>query len=177
MFRLSLLNTHLPMLTRTKAIVLHLTKHNDTSSIAHLFTDTHGRVSIMVYGLSGKRSSMTSAAFAPLNIIELNADFDRENIMPRINTKSIEILQHSAHSNITQKTQLIFIAELLYSVLTHQLQDTALFNWLATQIYDLSSHTSPDKHLSIMLQLTHFLGITPQIDTPDRKSTRLNSSH
>ncbi len=156
------------MLTRTKAIVLHLAKHSDNSYVLHLFTQEYGRVTVLVYGISGRKGALTASAFAPLNIIQLDADFTQPKAMPRINTKAVEVISSGANDNITQKTQAMFLAELLYNTLTHQMQDEPFYLWIESTIYTLRQNTSADMHLKAMLELTQFLGITPELNYPDK---------
>ena len=66
------------MLVETKAIVLHSIKYNDSSLIAHCYTETLGIQSFMLKGiLSAKKGKIRKAHFQPLTL--LNLQFQHKN--------------------------------------------------------------------------------------------------
>ncbi|MEL0300434.1 MAG: recombination protein O N-terminal domain-containing protein, partial [Flavobacteriaceae bacterium] len=66
------------MLVETKAIVLHSIKYNDSSLIAHCYTETLGIQSFMLKGiLSAKKGKIRKAHFQPLTL--LNIQFQYKN--------------------------------------------------------------------------------------------------
>ena len=66
------------MLVQTKALVLHSIKYNDSSLIAHCYTETLGIQSFMLKGiLSAKKGKMRKAHFQPLTL--LNLQFQHKN--------------------------------------------------------------------------------------------------
>ena len=60
------------MLATTDAIVLALQPHSDKAHLLHVYTRTHGRVNLLVFGLGRKHAIGT---YQPFSVIQITADF------------------------------------------------------------------------------------------------------
>lgn len=149
------------MYTTTQAIVLHLQKYNDKTSILHTYTQDAGRVQYIVH-ITKKNNLM--AQLQPLSIIEIEANtLGTSSQLPHI--KSVRLVQVPQDTDIRRLTVSIFIAEILYKILRHPLPDQPLFDYLVQTIQDLNtSATIENCHLQFMITLTNYLGIMPNID-------------
>ena len=63
------------MLQKTKGIVLHTLKYNDTSIIVDMYTELSGRTSFLVPVPRSRKAAVKSVLFQPLSFIEFEADF------------------------------------------------------------------------------------------------------
>ena len=57
-----------------KGIVIRTVKYGDSSLIADLFTESHGRCSFMTTVARAKRNVRTSTFWHPLSMVEFTAD-------------------------------------------------------------------------------------------------------
>lgn len=148
------------MYTTTQAIVLHLQKYNDKTSILHTYTQDAGRVQYIVH-ITKKNNLM--AQLQPLSIIEIEANtLGTSSQLPHI--KSVRLVQVPQDTDIRRLTVSIFIAEILYKILRHPLPDQPLFDYLVQAIQGLNtSATIENCHLQFMINLTNYLGIMPNI--------------
>ena len=158
------------MLSRTRAIVLHLAHHKDNADILHLYTRDFGRVNVMVFGVGGRKNMLTKAVLAPLNILSVDSHFDRVETIQRVNAQAIDLIYSNTQTDIKRNAQIIFIAEMLYRLLRHPLSDPQLFDTLELRIRQLDS-ANQNWHLSVLVELMMSLGVTPQLD---EKATMLN---
>ena len=65
------------MLQKTKGIVLHTLKYNDTSIIVDMYTELSGRASFLVAVPRSRKAAVKSVLFQPLSFIEFEADYVR----------------------------------------------------------------------------------------------------
>ena len=63
------------MLQKTKGIVLHTLKYNDTSIIVDMYTELAGRTSFLVPVPRSRKAAVKSVLFQPLSFIEFEADY------------------------------------------------------------------------------------------------------
>ena len=160
------------MITRTRAIVLHLAKYSDKASIAHLYTREYGRVNCMVYRLGSRKGKLARGMFQPLSIIEADADFDSDR-MPVLAAGAVNNIKTIAYNDITHNSIMLFLSELLYKTLQHPLSDERLFDWIEGQVAELDSGAvSPNMHIRFMIVLGQYLGIMPETEENDIPVTR-----
>ena len=67
------LHTLIYMYEKTRGIVLHVIKYSDKNSIAHVYTDTHGRMAFLLPQGATRAARMRNAMFMPLSVIEFEA--------------------------------------------------------------------------------------------------------
>lgn len=153
------------MLSRTRAIVLHLSKHTDKTSIAHLYTRRYGRVNCVVYGIGSSRGKQKRGIFRPLTIIETDADFEQQSKMPVLALGAITVVTAIQHDDIIHNSVVLFLSEVLYKSLQHPLSDIVLFDWLEEEIKALdASELSPNQHIRFLINYAKYLGIMPDIE-------------
>lgn len=144
------------MLITTSAIVLNLQRRSDTSHVLHAYTRACGRINYMVYGAGTKKKS--SAIYAPLSIVELTADIRADKPLPTI--KEARLLYVPEIMDMRRQSVALFIAEVLYHILRHPMQDEALFRFLDTTIHDLNeSKDIENVHLRFLSGFANALGI------------------
>ena len=76
------------MLQKTKGIVLHTLKYNDTSIIVDMYTELSGRASFLVAVPRSRKAAVKSVLFQPLSFIEFEADYRPNATLYRIKEAS-----------------------------------------------------------------------------------------
>ena len=80
------------MLQKTKGIVLHTLKYNDTSIIVDMYTELSGRTSFLVPVPRSRKAAVKSVLFQPLSFIEFEADYRPNTTLYRVKRRSLFIL-------------------------------------------------------------------------------------
>ena len=161
------------MLVTTDAIVLLLQPHSDKAHFLHAYTRAGGRINYMVYGLGRKNPR---GIYTPLSLIQITADHD--SIKPPTVKEATLLTSNSASgltSNIYKQTICLFIAEILFQVLRHPMQDEPMFDFLAQAIQELDRTDEPQKfHLLFMVQFAAKLGFAMEHEPtlPDCRKER-----
>lgn len=151
------------MLVETKAIVLHSIKYNDSSLIAHCYTETLGIQSFMLKGiLSAKKGKIRKAHFQPLTLLNLQFQHKNKGRLNFIKELRVEQPYQTIYTSIEKNTIALFLSEILYKSLREEEANPLLFEYLENAVLWLDSHdTTANFHLLFLLKLTQFLGFYP----------------
>lgn len=151
-------------LLKTPAVVLHRTPYNDRHSIVHLYTREYGRLGLLVPATT-KRSKQ-HLLLTPLSEVEITAE-----LMPRRSLASLREVRMLAHHHRMQqesvrRSQGIFIAELLYRVLTHSEADADLYDFVSESLTVLEyvERGVANFYLCFTYQLLRPLAIAPTLE-------------
>ncbi len=153
------------MLIKSKAIVLSKIKYRDNDLIAKCFTHHRGAVSYLVRGVlkSSKRNSK-AAYFQLLTQLDIEENFKQNQSLQSL--KEIKLDYHfvSLHTNVLKSAIVIFLAEVLASVLKEEEQNEQLYSYLETTFrwLDIKDQFA-NFHLLFLLNLTKHLGFYPDI--------------
>ena len=151
------------MLVKTQAIVLSSIKYRDADLIVKCYTKALGSVSFMVKGvLKSKRGKFRPAMFQALSLIDIEMQYRQKGQLEYF--KEIQIAQqlNSLQSNIYKSALVMFLAEILKSVIVEEEQNDKLFDFIKDNILILENTTNyANFHLSFLLKLTSFLGFYP----------------
>lgn len=150
------------MIVSTRAIVINYTRYSDSSIIAHLFTESLGRVSVMVYGMKNKKQNKL-VAFQSLFLLDIELDYKpNRNIQVlkehRISPPLMHLTGHVIKSSIA-----LFLAEILNKSLKEEAADTNIFSFLQTsvEVLDQMDEGIGIFHLSFLTKLSRYLGFSP----------------
>lgn len=152
------------MYHKTRGIVLHHIKYNDSSIIAYIYTELFGRQTYIIKGVHGKKSKIKINIFAPLQILELNVSNRSNRELQIINeAKTAEPLLNIP-VDITKSSVSVFIAEILYKSLREETPNPDLFHFLTESILQLDKGTKgvQNFHLYFLMKLTKYLGFFPE---------------
>mgnify|MGYP003591387648 CR=1 FL=1 len=154
------------MLVKSRALVLHSFKYNDSSFISVLFTEVAGEMSFLIRIPKSRRSSGRSKLFQPLNILDIEWD-RRENT-------SLQHLRHVVCScpytslpyQPFKVSIALFISEFLYYALRGERTGGPLFNYICSSLQwlDLAENSFSNFHLVFLLRLSRFLGFFPNTE-------------
>lgn len=153
------------MLSKTKAIVIHSTKYNDTSSIVTMYTEQFGRTSFLVRGLNNKRSVAKAAFFQPLTLVEVDMLHHPAKDIHTIKDIRITTPLTSINFNPVKNAIALFMSELLFRTIKHSTHDEQLFIFLSQsiEVLDCTDEIPANFHLVFMLKLTRFYGFEPNM--------------
>jgi DNA repair protein RecO (recombination protein O) len=151
------------MTTKTLGIVLRIVRYSDKSSIATIYTREFGRISYMIYGLSGKKSSLKSALFLPLSIIEITAIHQPGKDIQQLKDARIEYALNSISNDPSKNAIALFLTELLHKTLKQPEADETVFDFIkqAIQLLNEIDKGIANFHLIFMMKLTRYLGFEP----------------
>jgi DNA repair protein RecO (recombination protein O) len=154
------------MLVESKAIVLHSIKYNDTSLIAHCYTEKLGLQSFMLKGiLSSKKGKIRKAHFQPLSILQLQFQHKNKGGLNFIKELKVEHPYKSIYSTIEKNTIALFLSDVLYKSLREEEASPLLFEYLENAFLWLDSHDNhANFHLLFLIKLTQFLGFYPNLE-------------
>ena len=160
------------MLIRSRALVLSRLKYNDTSDIACLFTEALGAVSFVVRISKKRRAGDKSILFQPLNLLEIEWDHQENSSLSHIRDAWCYYPYSDLTSDPVKITIASFLSEFLYYALRDEREDEKLYNYLALSLQwlDVAEHGFSNFHIAFQVQVSRFLGISPNISeySPER---------
>jgi DNA repair protein RecO (recombination protein O) len=151
------------MLITTQAIVISTVKYGEADLIAKCFTESSGIKSYLLKGiLKSKKGKLRVSLFQPFTILEIQANHKDKGTLEYIKEAKLETSLTSIHNTIGKSSIVLFLSELLKTIIREEEKNTALFHFLKTSILWLDTHeASPVFHHHFLLQLTKFLGFYP----------------
>ena len=151
------------MLQKTRGIVLHSMKYGETGMITAIYTEEFGRMSFIMQGIHGNRSSVKANLLRQLSLLEMEVDFKHGRELQR--AREIRNIHPfgSIPYEISKSTQALFIADLLHKVLREEESRPELFIFLyhSIEMLDLLEEGIPNYHIVFLLQLSRYLGFAP----------------
>ncbi|MEO6347018.1 MAG: DNA repair protein RecO [Aquaticitalea sp.] len=151
------------MLLKTNAIVLSKLKYRDNDLIVKCYTNQRGVVSYLLRGvLKSKKGSSQTAYFQPLSQLQLEENYRANQSLQFINDVRLDVVYRSLHTDIFKSAIVMFISEVLSSVLKEEEKNEALYGYLQTSFIRLDAEVdSANFHLLFLLNLTKYLGFYP----------------
>lgn len=157
------------MLVKTRAIVLNSIKYGDSGKIVKFFTQTHGIKSCIAKSVYTKKNRV-NPLLIPFNFVELV--YDEKPHQSLFFIKEINPTQHfnSIYQLPAKTTIVLFLAEILHSVLKEEESNLGLFRFLENSItaFDQKENAYSDFHLWFLFHLTSFLGFYPNLEKSAR---------
>ena len=152
------------MIHKTKAIALHTVKYGDSSLIAYVYTELHGRLSIMVHGAFGKRKSSGKAIFfQPLNIIDIVYYYKENQTLCKLKEVSTAVNFSTIPFDPVKRAIALFVGEVVYRTIREEESNPMMFSYLdhSIQLLDLMHSGVSNFHLIFLAQLSRHLGFFP----------------
>ena len=146
-----------------RALVLQFVAHTDKTTLLRLYTREQGKVWAAVSGLHGRKSGAKSALFSPLAPLQVTLQDKGGHL--RIQEAGVIATYNSIATHPGKRSMAFFLAELLVHSLPDHDTDEALFDFLYNKVQILEQTSfNPDFHLHLMMHLTQYLGIYPNLD-------------
>ena len=154
------------MLQKTRGIVLHTLKYNDTSIIADIYTELSGRTSFLVAMSHSRKAAVKSVLFQPLAFIEFEADYRPNTTLYRIKEAKSFYPFSSIPYDPYKSSMALFLAEFLYRAVREEGENRSLFAYLEHSVVwlDECKDGFANFHLVFLMRLSRFLGLYPNLE-------------
>ncbi|GAB3329729.1 DNA repair protein RecO [Marivirga atlantica] len=152
------------MLHKTKAIVLNHIKYGETSIIVNMYTEAFGIQSYIENGVRKAKARNKIALFQPLTLLDLVVYKKSNASLNRISEIKCNQPYQQIPYEIIKSTIGIFLAEVLSSILREEEESNPrLFSFLESSLisFDQQQSAYQNFHLSLLLQLSSYLGFYP----------------
>jgi DNA repair protein RecO (recombination protein O) len=151
------------MQEKTKGIVLNLVRYSDSASIAHVYTEHFGRVSVMVRHSKSRKSVSKKSILQPLFLLEMQIVRKQNREIQFSSEISNNPVFHEIPFNISKSTIAIFISEVLLKVLKEEEANPDMFSFLynSIQLLDHLDNGTSNFHMVFLYELSRYLGFYP----------------
>lgn len=154
------------MITKSRAIILRVTKYNDSMQIVDAYTEKGGLRGFIVKIPKTRKARVKNVLFTPMAIMELEW-----------NDRATARLQHVRYAAPLQiysdipfspaKTSLtLFLSEFLSATLRAPIADERIFNFVYTSMLwlDAEQGSCANFHIVFLLHLSVYLGLEPNVE-------------
>ena len=152
------------MLSKNNCIVLSKLKYKDNDLIVKCYTLHRGVVSYILKGvLKSKKGLSKTVYFQVLSQLQIEENFKPNRQLQNIREVKPSYIYKTLHSNIYKSAIVLFLSEVLSSVLREEEKNEALYNYIETALQYLDSEEQYSNfHLLFLLKLTRYLGFQPE---------------
>ncbi|CAL2079220.1 DNA repair protein RecO [Tenacibaculum sp. 190524A05c] len=159
----------------TKAIVFSSIKYGDTSLIVKCFTLEEGVKTYMIKGvLKAKKGKLKAAYFQPLTQLQLTASHNNKGNLNSLREASVSIPYESIPLDIIKQSIVLFLSEILSSIIQEEEKNEGLYNYIETALIWLDTHDAISNfHLLFLLNLSKYLGFYPDTSNSDASAFSL----
>lgn len=153
------------MLNKSKVIVLSKLKYRDNDLIVKCFTLHRGVVSYLLKGvLNTKKGSSKVAYYQLLSQLQIEENYRQTQSLQFIKDVRLDYNYTTLHTNLFKGSIVMFISEVLSSVLREEEENQPLYHYLETTFRWLDTKDEfSNFHLLFLLNLTKHLGFYPDI--------------
>lgn len=154
------------MFQKTNAVVLRTIKHNDTSLVVDLFSETNGHMALLSPTQARKKAGRQASLFQPLSILEIEATNRPTASLNRIKEARAAYPLQSIPNNPYKIAISLFLAEFLYRALHNEASNPPLYAYLEKSILwlDECKRGFANFHVVFLMRLSQFLGLYPNMD-------------
>ncbi len=158
------------MLQKTKAIVLKTIKYSDNSVIATVYSQSSGKIPIIIKSIHTKKSKTKINYLQPFFIIDIELYYKEtrniqkaKEIKPNYKFKTLPF-------DIIKSSIAIFLSEVLNKSIKEQEQNQQLYDFIEKSIefIDISKNNISNFHLIFLIHLTKYLGFFPTNNFSDK---------
>lgn len=159
------------MLHKTRGIVLKTTLYSESSVIVQIFTEKFGIQAYLVNGVKKPRAKISMNMLQPLHLVEMVVYHKVNGNIQRVSELRPSPVFSSIPYDVTKRTIVMFLNEVLYKSIRQQMTDERLFEFIFSAIcwFDECGEGNVNFHLAFLLKLSRFLGFAP--------STTINGDH
>lgn len=153
------------MLQETKAIALHGVRYGENSLVTYLYSQEHGRITLMVNKAFGAGKVKNKAVyFQPLTLLNLVYYPGKNHGMGRLKEAAPYVLHSEIQFLETKRAIALFMGELIYRTVREEESNPHLYEFLenAIQILDVLEEGVSNFHLVFITQFSKYLGFYPQ---------------
>jgi len=152
------------MLTTNHSIVLSKIKFKDYDLIVKCYTLNRGIVSYLLRGvLKSKKGRSKTVYFQELSQIQIEENYKPKHSLQSIREIKFNYIYKSLHTHIYKSAIVMFLSEILSSVLKEEEKNEDLFYYIETALQYLDNEDEfSNFHLLFLLKLTRYLGFQPE---------------
>jgi DNA repair protein RecO (recombination protein O) len=149
----------------TNAIVLSKLRYRDNDLIVTCYTEHYGLLSFLLRGVLKRKKGLTKTAyFQLLSQLNLEIIFKPNRSLQTIKEAKMNHVYSSLHANVGKSAIVMFLSEVLASVLKEEEKNETLFSYIETALLWLDTYSEYSNfHLLFLLQLTKYLGFYPEV--------------
>ncbi|MBO5698684.1 MAG: DNA repair protein RecO C-terminal domain-containing protein [Bacteroidaceae bacterium] len=159
------------MIHTSKAIVLSITRYNDDTIIAETYTEQNGLVAFAVKINRSARASIRHTLFQPLALLEICWE-EKSTKRSLMRPKSVRAIQTFASLPYDphKMAMALFMAEFLHYALRSEPDSLYIYAYIEQSLLwlDHCNKNFANFHLVFLVKLTYFLGISPNVENPER---------
>ncbi|MFT5847117.1 DNA repair protein RecO [Psychroserpens sp.] len=165
------------MLNKSKVIVLSKLKYRDNDLIVKCFTLHRGVVSYLLKGvLNTKKGSSKVAYYQLLSQLQIEENYRQTQSLQFIKDVRLDYNYRTLHTNLFKGSIVMFLSEVLSSVLREEEENQPLYHYLETTFRWLDTKDEfSNFHLLFLLNLTKHLGFYPDISDTNQLYFNLNN--
>ncbi len=147
----------------SKAIVISSLKYSEADLIVKCFTEECGLKSYLLKNiLKSKKGKLRTSFFQPLSLLEIQANHKDKGTLEFIQEAKVYYANQTLHTHIVKTSLVLFLSEILKSVIQEEEKNKAMFSFLEKSIIWLDTNSEvANFHLLFLLQLSDFLGFYP----------------
>lgn len=152
------------MISKTRAIIIHVVKYSETSIILTLYTEESGRQAFMLNGVRSSKSKQKSVAFQPLYLLEIDSYQKSNREIQRLKEYRVFPVYNSIPFDIVKSSITMYLAELMFKVISNEEADSGLFEFINDSLicFDQMEKGYSNFHLWFAVNLMQYLGIQPE---------------
>lgn len=159
------------MRTSNKAIVLSKIKYRDNDLIVKCYTEKRGIVSYLIKSAFKKKN--TIAYYQLLSQLSIEENYRNNNSLHYISEVKLNNTYSTLHSNVLKSSVVLFLAEVLSTILKEEEQNQDLYDYLENALLWLDNENQfANFHVLFLLKLTKHLGFYP--DQPKSEMSTFN---
>lgn len=159
------------MLDSSRAIVLSKIRYKDHDLIVKCFTKNFGVKTYLLKGvLKSRKGKFKVAYFQPLSILNIEAEHKINRTLHYL--KDIKLQHHykTLHTNVIKSSVIMFLSELLSSILIGEEENESLYNFIETALVWFDENKIyTNFHLSFLIELTKYLGFYPEAQNTEKQ--------
>ena len=149
------------MRNSNKAIVLSKIKYRDNDLIVKCYTENRGVVSYLVKSAFKKKN--TIAYYQLLTQLHIEENYRNNQTLHYITEVKLNNTYSTLHSNVLKSAVVLFLAEVLSSILKEEEENQALFEYIETALQWLDNENQfANFHILFLLKITKHLGFYPE---------------
>ncbi|MBP8959269.1 MAG: DNA repair protein RecO [Bacteroidales bacterium] len=151
------------MIDKTAGIVLRQFKYTDSSIILHVFTESFGRLSLMLKSAGNKKSGIYKAYLLPLTIVDFVIYYKESREIQILKEFSLKYSPAGIYNNITKSTVALFMGEVLSSILREESPQKDLYTYIfdSVKYFNDLDKGIPNFHIAFLAGLCSYLGVEP----------------
>lgn len=157
------------MIRKSRCVVLHTLKYNDSSLIAHVLTEAEGCVSFVVSLSHARRAAVRYTLFQPLALLEVEWEQRKPDELCKPKAVQVAVPLVSIPFDPYKSAIAMFLAEFLRYALKAEPASQPLFEYVYRSVewLDTCVKGAANFHLVFLLRLTRFLGFFPEVQAAE----------